>query len=197
MKKISLLVFGLVLVLASSPVLAQQQINNDGASADEIQPQTTNIQNNAGSSSYRASDITNDVGNSDTLKNAKVNNLGVVGAPASAPKTEPSRGPVSWAILGFGLLLVLMAPALLYARDYRSRMATGQDIETPPELPEEPTDDSVDLSDQTDETISQENIASSGEKSAIEASSSNPTSEPKAKSKKKTARKSKRSKKKK
>ena len=71
MKKIYLTIFSMALLIFSPSALAQQQINNDGANASQLQPQTQGIQNNAGSERYTSEDITNDVGNSDVLKNAK------------------------------------------------------------------------------------------------------------------------------
>lgn len=122
MKRLYLTATVLAVIVFSPGALAQQQINNDGANANELQPQSQGIQNNAGSERYKSDDITNDVGNSDVLKNAQVGQLNVVGAPAGTTTTsEPSRGIFSWLVFAAGILLVLMAPALLYVRDVKRK----------------------------------------------------------------------------
>jgi hypothetical protein len=198
MKKLYLLAVTVALVGLSSPALAQQQINNDGASVNELQPQTQNVQNNAGSTQGDNEDITRDVGNSDVLKNADVDKLNVVGAPAGTTSTQDDNGFVSWLLFGFGILLVLMAPALLYARDIRrktgsvtTKEALGEDS-TQAEEPAETNTDDIDQVAVTNDIESDE-----AQESAVDEEVVKDNDKPKKKAKKNKANKAKRGKKKK
>ena len=98
---------------------AQQQINNDGASASELQPQSQNVQKNAGNQQDSVLNINNNVGNSDLLQNVKVNELNVTGAPAIGSTTKATNNLFSWLVLAFGMFIILLAPAIVYSRKIR------------------------------------------------------------------------------
>jgi hypothetical protein len=185
MKKTYLALISLAFIAFSPGLLAQQQINNNGAATGgELQPQSQNIQNNAGSERYSSEDITRDVANSDVLKNAQVNNLTVVGAPANESTQQPSRSFVGWLILAFGILLVLMAPALIYARDYKNQGGLTKAAGAPAE-------------DISELTAAQEVVTEVTENAQPEVKQENKVDKPKKKSKKKPGNKAKRGKKKK
>lgn len=120
MKYIPIAVFALVISL-SGTAFAQQEINNNGAGANELQPQTQNVQSGANSgSTYSTEDITRDVANSKVLENAQVQELNVTGAPASTVDEE-NTSTLGWVVMFAIFLAILLLPALLYAWDLKRK----------------------------------------------------------------------------
>jgi hypothetical protein len=107
-------------------VLAQQQINNDGATASDIQQQVGSeyFQQNTGG--QQASDVMNNAG-STVIQNAPNQPLEVSGAPANSVEQDTKSG-FRWVII-FGLFfLILLSPALLYVRDMQKTGEITDDI---------------------------------------------------------------------
>ena len=107
-------------------MLAQQQINNDGATASDLQQQvgSETIQQNSGA--QQASDITQNAGAA-VVQNAPNQPLDVTGAPATTA-TDESRSGFRWVII-FGLFLaILLSPALLYIRDLQQAGDVTDDV---------------------------------------------------------------------
>lgn len=114
MKKLFFSLSILSLLAFSVPVLAQQQINNDGATGSDLQQQTgsDNIQQNGGA--QQASDITNNAGAA-VIQNAPNQPLEVTGAPANTTRSTETSG-LRWVIIFAIFFAILLSPAVLYAR---------------------------------------------------------------------------------
>lgn len=115
MKKILFTISLLSIVSFTSPVFAQQQINNDGANASDLQQQTgsENIQQNT--NSQQASDVSQNAGAS-VLQNAPNQPLDVVGAPANSAVDDAEKD-TKWVILFVILFAILIGPAVVYLRE--------------------------------------------------------------------------------
>ena len=128
MKKI-LFTLGLFsIVTFSMPALAQQQINNDGATASELQQQSgsENIQQNSGA--QQASDVIDNAGAA-VVQNAPNQPLDVTGAPANSG-TNDDTSPFRWVLI-FGLFfLILLSPALVYVKSLQNNGEVTEDILT-------------------------------------------------------------------
>ena len=126
MKKI-LFTLGLFsIVTFSMPALAQQQINNDGATASELQQQSgsENIQQNSGA--QQASDVIDNAGAA-VVQNAPNQPLDVTGAPANSG-TNDDTSPFRWVLI-FGLFfLILLSPALVYVKSLQNNGEVTEDI---------------------------------------------------------------------
>lgn len=167
---------------------AQQQINNDGASASELQPQSQNVQNNAGNQQDGVLNINNNVGNSDLLKNVKVNELNVTGAPSNSEIATTTKSLVSLLVLAFGMFLVLLLPAIAYGRKFGSNAKTATTTPTKNTDNIEPNISSDIVSDLSNDTKPTNNGAKDGSNTKAKAKKSSKSKKAKS-SKKKSAKK--------
>ena len=124
MKKLLFTLALLSIVGFTSPVFAQQQINNDGASASELQQQTgsDNIQQNT--NAQQASDVSQNAGAS-VLQNAPNQPLNVIGAPANSTVAD-AKTDTKWVLLFILLFAVLIGPAVVYLRE----MQVAEQVDT-------------------------------------------------------------------
>jgi hypothetical protein len=126
MKKIlfTLTLFGLITF--STPVLAQQQINNDGASGSDLQQQVGSDYFQQNSGGQQTSGVSDNAGAS-VIQNAPNQPLEVTGAPANT-STDESKSSLRWVIIFAAFFLILLSPALLYVRDMQKKGEITDDI---------------------------------------------------------------------
>lgn len=126
MKKILFTLTFFALLAFTTPVLAQQQINNDGATGGEIQQQVGGDYFQQNSNGQQASGVTDNAGSS-VIQNAPNQPLEVSGAPASSDTTETKSG-IKWVVIFAAIFLILLSPALLYVRDLQKTGEITDDI---------------------------------------------------------------------
>ena len=109
----SFAIFGIIAY--STPVLAQQQINNNGANGGQLQQQVggESIMQNRGA--QQAKDITQNAG-LQALQAIPNKPLVVTGAPSSETTTTNQNNATMWVLLALLLFAVLLGPAVAYLR---------------------------------------------------------------------------------
>ena len=115
MKKILFTISLLSILSFTGPVFAQQQINNDGANASELQQQTGSEDIQQNTNAQQASDISQNAGAS-VLQNTPNQPLTVVGAPANSVVGDV-KTDTKWVVMFVILFAILIGPALVYLRE--------------------------------------------------------------------------------